>query len=225
MEARERLYRLFAAEEVASALRHRLVNKISAVGALSFHLRRQLPAGTSQAALDLLPMIDAEVAQASQTLGLHFVAPPGAGVPVAPAELARRVVASLERPDAIELTAAGPEVRVLADAEELALALFCLLENAVEAGGPKGKVAVRCGTRERPSGETLATLEVTDAGPGLSEPERRRALEPFFTTKAGRVGIGLNVAARIAQRWRGTLELDGAARGLVARLALPLVPA
>lgn len=223
MPARERLYRQFAAEEVASALRHRLVNKISAVGALSFHLRRQLPAGTPQAALDVLPMIDAEVAQASQTLGLHFVAPAGPGTPLALGELAQAALSAVERPPGVELV--GPpafEARVLADRDELELALGCLLENAVEAVAAGGTVTVRCRLLDR-NGAALAAVEIADGGPGLDEQERRQALEPFFTTRPGRLGVGLNVAARIAQRWRGTVELEGAPRGLVARLALPAV--
>jgi signal transduction histidine kinase len=85
-----------------------------------------------------------------------------------------------------------------------------------------GTVTVRCRALER-SGTALAAIEIADDGPGLDEAGRRQALEPFFTTKAGRLGIGLNVAVRIAQRWRGTVELEGAARGLVARLALPVL--
>ena len=77
----------------------------------------------------------------------------------------------------------------------------------------------------------MTAIEVTDDGPGLNEEGRRRAREPFFTTKPGRLGIGLGVAARIAQRWRGAIELDArpagsgqeAPRGLVARLLLPVV--
>ena len=219
MQARERLYRQFAAEEVASALRHRLVNKISAVGALTFHLRRQPPPGTPETALGVLPMIEAEVAQASQTMNLHFVGPAGAAVPVPLGEVAGTVLAAVERPVGVVLV--GPDglsPRALVDPTELELALHCLVENAVEALAGKGTVTVRC----REAG-ARAALEIADDGPGLGEAERRQALEPFFTSKPGRLGIGLNVAARIAHRWRGALELEGGARGLVARLTLPVV--
>ena len=217
MEARERLYRQFAAEEVASALRHRLVNKISAVGALTFHLKRQLPAGTPESALAVLPMLEGEVAQASQTLNLHFLGPPGTAAPVPLGALVAALAAEW-RGDRIRVEG-GPAPRVLADGAELELALHCLLENAVEAVAEGGTVTVRCGER----GAGLAAVEIGDDGPGLAETERRQALEPFYTSKPGRLGLGLNVAARIAQRWRGTLELEGAPRGLVARLTLPVV--
>jgi len=216
VDGRERLLRLFAAEEVASALRHKLVNKISAVGALSFHLRRQLPEGTPAAATQVLPMIDAEVSQATQILDLRFLGPPGPAGAAPLGELVEGLLGSLERPAGVEVVGPqGPAGVVAVDRAELDLALFCLVENALESGGRT--VAVRWGE----PGE-LAVIEVADDGPGLDEAGRRQAREPFFTTKPGRLGVGLNVAGRIAQRWRGTLELAGGRRGLVARLSLPV---
>jgi signal transduction histidine kinase len=224
VEARERLYRQFAAEEVASALRHRLVNKISAVGALAFHLRRQLPPETPRAALDVLPMLEGEVAQASQTLDLHFVLRPGPAGPVPVGELAEGVLAAAERPAGVELVGPGvTALRWLGDRGELELALRCLVENAVEAVADRGTVTLRAREAQPRFGVAMAALEIADDGPGMGEPERRQALEPFFTTKPGRLGIGLNVAARIALRWRGTVELAEAGTGLVARLTLPVV--
>ena len=218
MGGRERLLRQFAAEEVASGLRHQLVNKIAAVGALTFHLRRQLPAGTPEAATQVLPMIDAELAQATQMLDVRFLGPAGTARAVALGEVVVRLLASVERPAGVEVVAAqGPSPVVASDRAELDLALFCLLENALESGGRT--VTVRW---DQP--KELAVVEIADDGPGLDEDQRRKAREPFFTTKPGRLGLGLNVASRIAQRWRGTLELAGAHRGLVARLALPMAP-
>jgi C4-dicarboxylate-specific signal transduction histidine kinase len=218
VEGRERLLRRFAAEEVASGLRHPLVNKIAAVGALTFHLRRQLPEGTPEAATKVLPMIDAELAQATQTLDLRFVGPVGPAAPLALGEVVEGLLASLERPPGVEIVGPqGPSPRATIDRGELDLALFCLVENALEAVGDRGTVTVRWG-----EATGMVMVEVADDGPGLKEAERRQAREPFFTTKPGRLGVGLNVAGRIAQRWRGTLELAGARKGLVARLALPV---
>jgi signal transduction histidine kinase len=225
VDARERLYRQFAAEEVASAMRHRLVNKIAAVGALTFHLRRQLPAAQTPAgALAVLPMMDAELAQASQTLDLRFVGPVAPAAPVALGQIVRDLLASLDRPAGIELTGPpGPSPRAVVDPGELDLALFCLVENAIEAVAPRGTVSVGFGEAP-PAGTPMVAIEVTDDGPGLSEAERRRAQEPFFTTKPGRLGVGLGVAARIAQRWRGAIELaEGEGKGLRARLLLPVI--
>lgn len=50
-------------------------------------------------------------------------------------------------------------------------------------------------------------LEVADTGPGMSPEIQERAVEPFFTTKNGRMGVGLSIANGIWRRHRGTLAL------------------
>ena len=102
---------------------------------------------------------------------------------------------------------------------ELAVAIYCLVENAldalVETGG--GAVAVSCHQRGDRS-----VVEVIDDGPGLSSEAATRALEHFFTTRPGRLGLGLNIAKRTASRSRGELELGAAhRRGTRAAIVLP----
>jgi C4-dicarboxylate-specific signal transduction histidine kinase len=216
LPARQLVHQRFIAEEVASSLRHTAVNKLAGVGALAFHLKRQLPAGQlSEAAAAVLPLLDTQVGDATAALELRFLPPPPAHpdpVPL-PAALAETLRAS---------TTAGVEAgphdacTALVDAAELDLALHCLLENACEAaaGAP---VRVRC--RVLPDEEEMVAVEVVDRGPGLPE----RARDPFFTTKPGHLGLGLNIAARVAMRARGRLELqDG--DGCTARLVLPRGP-
>src|SRR4051812_29721254 len=91
--AREALHRRFLADEIASALRHRLTNKIAAIGALTFHLKQKLSASDSEAVAQVLPLIDAELAQAGQALGTHFLE--RAEAPAAPILLAHVVEATL----------------------------------------------------------------------------------------------------------------------------------
>jgi signal transduction histidine kinase len=193
------------------------------VGALTFHLRRQLPAeGTPPSALAVLPMIDAELSQASQALDQRFVAGQQTAPAVSLSRIVQDLLSSLERPAGVELVGpAGPGPTVSADADELDLALFCLVENALDAVGAQGLVTVRFAAAEARGGLPMTALEVVDDGPGLGPEELVQARQAFFTTKRERLGLGLNVAARIAQRWNGTVELASGRRGLIARLALP----
>jgi two-component system sensor histidine kinase HydH len=57
------------------------------------------------------------------------------------------------------------------------------------------------------SGGGRLTLRFRDAGPGLTAEVAARAAEPFFTTRATGVGLGLTVARRIVEQHAGHLEV------------------
>jgi signal transduction histidine kinase len=109
------------------------------------------------------------------------------------------------------------DAEVNVDPRELALAVRCLVENALEATGGRGPVSVRGnGDADR------FVIEVADDGPGIEESRREDAMRAFFTTKPGHAGVGLAIARRIARRYDGGLALGTSpSGGLVARLELP----
>lgn len=119
---------------------------------------------------------------------------------------------------------AGPErLELSGDPLLLRQALLNLLDNARKyAAGSE----IRLELKRR---EGFAVLEVSDTGPGMPPEALRQAAEPFYrapgTRQAG-VGLGLSVAAQVAQAHGGRLELEpNAPRGLVARLWLREGPA
>src|SRR5712691_1168451 len=65
---------------------------------------------------------------------------------------------------------------------------------------------------------------VSDTGIGMSDDVRRRALEPFFTTKGPKsTGLGLSVAYGTLQRHGGTLTIESAeGQGTTVTISLPL---
>lgn len=85
-------------------------------------------------------------------------------------------------------------VRITADATMLRRALLNLVLNALDAMPHGGRLVVT-GVQ----GKYGLELEVADSGPGLSEEVRRRAFEPFFSTKSGGTGLGLAIVHRIAE--------------------------
>jgi signal transduction histidine kinase len=76
----------------------------------------------------------------------------------------------------------------------------------------------------------MLAIEVADAGAGIAEADRDRAVSPFVQLDPARagsgVGLGLAIVQRFAQASGGSLRL-GVARegGLLARLVLPRIPA
>jgi signal transduction histidine kinase len=128
--------------------------------------------------------------------------------------------ASAEPPALVLALGDAPEV--WADPDYLRDALTSLLDNALEAAGPGGKVVVRSFT-SRTRSRARATIDIIDNGQGMS-PEfvRERLNSPFGTTKQNGVGLGLYTAARIVRYHRGTVRiLSAPGGGTVVRLAFP----
>jgi signal transduction histidine kinase len=111
---------------------------------------------------------------------------------------------------------------VAGEASVLIEAVTVVLMNAIEALPEGGTITVE--TREA-GPHVLCTVH--DDGVGLTPDAQRRALEPFFTTKAGEhKGLGLNVAYGLLRRHGGDLEIAAALeRGTVVTLRLPALPA
>lgn len=69
--------------------------------------------------------------------------------------------------------------------------LINLFQNAIDASAPESSVRVnRIGEDE--------LLGIEDGGPGLGNVDPERIVEPFFTTRPDRAGLGLAVARQIA---------------------------
>lgn len=126
-----------------------------------------------------------------------------------------------------ELTADIPEgLPPIALAEHrLTQAVLNLIVNAGEAIGERGRVVLAA--RLTPCGR-MVRLSVRDDGAGMSEDVRRRAIEPFFTTKPRGLGtgLGLSIVRGIVNGARGTMQIDSApGRGTTVTLAIPVAGA
>jgi two-component system sensor histidine kinase HydH len=91
-----------------------------------------------------------------------------------------------------------------------------LVENALQSTAD-GPVEVRVGEE---AGRLV--VEVRDRGPGVPEADRDRIFEPFVTTRAKGVGLGLAVARQIVALHQGSLVvLDAPGGGACFRLEIP----
>lgn len=73
---------------------------------------------------------------------------------------------------------------------------------------------------------THGTLTVADTGPGIAPEVLPRLFEPFFTTRAGGLGLGLNLCETLAGGMGGQLSAaHHAPRGAAFHLSLPLASA
>lgn len=136
-------------------------------------------------------------------------------------ELVERA-ARLAREAGFRVEVEGAAGEVTADPDQVVQALFSLVVNAGEACGEGGRVRLRV----VPDGDAVV-FEVADDGPGVRPGDAGRVFEPFFTTKAKGTGLGLPMAARLAEANGGALALapggglGPGGRGACFRLRLP----
>ncbi len=135
----------------------------------------------------------------------------------------------------------GPSIRLsmscenglpaaLVDPNQLELALLNLAVNARDAMPEGGRLTIRvaegdASQRARLGGGRFICFSVSDTGVGMDPETARRAIEPFFTTKAiGRgTGLGLSSVHGLAAQSGGDFTLDSQpGRGTTATLWLPV---
>lgn len=88
---------------------------------------------------------------------------------------------------------------------QLACMVSRLLDNAYEAiGNVPGTIALTTCTDQR----GWIVLEIRDSGVGMPPHVMDRAVEPFFSTKPGHLGVGLSIAHGIWRRHHGTLAVQ-----------------
>jgi signal transduction histidine kinase len=109
---------------------------------------------------------------------------------------------------------------VLVDESQFEMVLLNLVVNARDAMNGRGRIVLQTYPAPRHGG---ACLTVEDNGPGMAEGTRRRALEPFFTTKGSAgTGLGLAQAYGFMQQIGGSLDIDSApGKGTRVRLFFP----
>jgi signal transduction histidine kinase len=103
-------------------------------------------------------------------------------------------------------------------AAELSQVWSNLLENALDASGPSGRVSVSA-AQERDE----VVVRVIDDGPGIPPEIQSRIFDPFFTTKGigEGTGLGLDIARRIVRLHDGHIAVESRPGHTEFRIALP----
>ena len=130
---------------------------------------------------------------------------------------------------------AGPNVTLMADADQLEQMLINLLRNAADAvletlNSAENSNASASPRSRQPGPQILLTwkladqdvvITIEDNGPGLMNPSN--VFVPFYTTKPEGSGIGLVLARQISEAHGGSLELANrlGERGCAVKVILP----
>ncbi len=96
--------------------------------------------------------------------------------------------------------------------------LYNLILNAAQASPPEATVTVKT----RQAGDRVE-IDVIDRGTGIAPKDRESIFNPFFTTKASGVGLGLAIVSKIIDEHGGQIAVESEpGAGSVFRVILPV---
>lgn len=201
---------LAAVGELAAAIAHEVRNPLAVIVNAVAGLRR---AGIQEDARTmLLGIVEEEAGRLNRLVTdlLRFARPVSVKrAPVSLLELARR--SSMNTADGYDVhveAVEDPAIHtVYVDPNLFRLVFDNLVANACQAMRGGGTVDIRIGGADLHGGRA-ARIEIRDRGHGMEPQVRKRALDPFFTTRPSGTGLGLPIVQRIIEAHGGQLELQ-----------------
>ena len=232
-EAREDLAhreRLAALGQLAAQLAHEVGTPL---GSVSGHLQLALASGEAPPAVrERLAIAVDEVQRVSRIIRDYLDSTRRHAPDIGAVEVDRLVRAAVDvaragQPHRLAQvsTAAAPGLVWNTDAGVLRQLLVNLAANALDAVAAKeggGEVTVSAEVEQKPA--PALVVRVADTGIGLTEEQRRRMFEPFYTTKGrGRgTGLGLSICRELAQGLGGRIDVASEpGRGTTLTVRLP----
>jgi len=106
------------------------------------------------------------------------------------------------------------------DLQQIKQAMINLVDNAISAIKEQGSISV---TLSNDSILKIVRVEVADDGAGISDDDKTRLFEPYFSTKKTGMGLGLTIVSTIVADHNGTIRVqDNQPRGAKFIIELPV---
>ncbi|NOQ84429.1 MAG: hypothetical protein GQ551_10495 [Myxococcales bacterium] len=209
-----------AAADLAAGVSHEVANALSAIVGWAQVARERPDKAPPEEALALIEKSAQVARDATQDL-LRMVRHTNHEQSRSDLSAVIRDVVRLLRPEA-----QNKRVQVHAEVEDacwvegkrsqLFSIVWNLAHNAVQMVPAGGEVSVHMRRRG-----TLIDLEVRDNGPGMSESQKQRAFDPYYTTRAEGTGLGLAIVRGTVESLGGRIRLDTSpGRGAKFRIQL-----
>ena len=106
------------------------------------------------------------------------------------------------------------------DLTQMKRVLINLLENSIAVLSEGGiiEIIISCDQEK-----DVVLLEVRDNGPGVSDEDKHRLFEPYFSTKKSGTGLGLAIANTVVSDHGGQIRIsDNIPTGAIFTVELPL---
>lgn len=206
--------------ELARQINHDVKNGVTPIRNVLRHLvelEQQDPQSIGRVFHERRPTLESSLAYLEE-LAANFarLTPRLERRPVDVNETLRQVGDALFAPSNVELRlqlgAALPPVS--ADPLGLRRIVENLARNAVEAVAESGgAVTISSGRIDMPESSfdgsaPAVRISISDTGPGLSQEERSRIFQHFYTTKPAGTGLGLSIVKRLVVDFGGTLSIE-----------------
>ncbi|SFH57019.1 sensor histidine kinase [Planctomicrobium piriforme] len=115
------------------------------------------------------------------------------------------LISATEHPENINVIIDCPQSLpcALADASQIRIVLGNLIRNAIDAMPQGGTLGLSVQAQD-----PYVEISVTDTGHGMEPEQLIRAMEPFFSTKARGIGLGLPMAKAILEKNEGRIYVE-----------------
>jgi two-component system sensor kinase FixL len=137
------------------------------------------------------------------------------------------LVGAKETGISVRVDLSGEPLSVFVDKVQIQQVVFNLVRNSIEAMGeapPPRNLLVTTLVAPAAAEESMAEVSVSDTGPGLAPEIQAQLFQPFQTTKAKGMGLGLSICRSIIDAHGGRLQaIPNPDRGVAFRFTLPLV--
>ena len=214
---------------MSASIAHQMRNPLAGISAMAEILRSSFTEDDERVEFADVILEEVEKAQKSITDLLTFARrkePYLAPVQLS-CEMDRAVVAVEPLLNAKGITVhreyADDDILATGDCEMLYQSMVAALTNAVEAMDDGGTLCLRIGLAQGSSREgRWLQVDVADNGSGIAPEHMGKLFDPFFSTKANGIGLGLPVAKRLIEQQRGEVTLvSWEGEGSVLTVLLP----
>ena len=223
----EKAQRMSAWREVARRIAHEVKNPLTPITLCAQRLKRKYGATVNEEIFDECTNMIISHVDLIRNLVNEFAAfarfPTANPLPCDLVAIISEAIA-LYRDDhkdiRFDLTVSDTIPRVSIDRQQIKQAMINLLNNAIAAIQKEGEIQFHL---SHDPILKMIRIEITDTGDGISDEEKTRLFEPYFSTKKKGMGLGLAIVSSIISDHKGMISVqDNSQQGAKFIIELPV---